>query len=115
MRTETDKSLTLHLTDRERELNKQDEFVDVSNFARKSEFVKDEYFNLEQKDKSDPIFKAFKKMEVADKLGVAVFSKAYQEIEIGICPECKEWTDTEDPCCGVQPITDGRDYDDIER
>lgn len=34
------------------------------------------------------------------------------EPELFICPECREWTDDSDPCCGVG----GKyDHDEVER
>jgi len=92
------------LTDRERESQKQDEFVDRSNFARKSELVKDEYFVLTDKDKEDPIFKAFKKMDIAEKREIAPFSKAYHALEVGLCRKCKEWTEVGNSCCGEEYV-----------
>ncbi len=42
---------------------------------------------------------------VAAVTGLTESSDEDEEVEEFMCPECKEWTDTESMCCGVGPAS----------
>ena len=63
--------------------------------------IKDEYF---EEDKKDPMYARFKRMDLADEQGIKLGSPEFHKIEVGFCTKCKEWTGTDEPCCGSEYV-----------